>query len=90
MAFGLGNHYLDINQTNAASFNSIPSLALSNRRDDLSGDILLLGPHHDLARHARLAGVGHPDVGHNLAARDGLAEQFERVRRGVYGYVCAL
>ena len=40
----------------------------------MSGHVLFLCPHHDLARHARLSGVRHSDVSHHLAARDGLAE----------------
>lgn len=63
---------------------------LGDRGDDKGGDALFLCPHGDLGRDARLGGVGHADVGGNLAAVDGLAEELERVCRLVDGYVGTL
>ncbi|KUI62008.1 hypothetical protein VP1G_11359 [Cytospora mali] len=53
-------------------------LPLCNRGHHQRGDTLLLGAHRDLGRDAALGAVRHPDVGHDLAAADGLSEELER------------
>lgn len=63
---------------------------LGNRCHDERSHALLLAPDRDLGCHARLGGERHPDIGHNLAAVDRLAQKLERVRCLVDGHVGAL
>lgn len=71
-------------------FSNLVTSRLRNRGHHQRGNTLLLGAHRDLGRDAILGAVGHPDVGHDPAAADGLSEELERVCGLVDGGVGAL